>query len=96
MPKKASRNFVNLDGVNEADLFRQQKIDDLKTSREVLGNWMKSNHYRAFMLTMPEFIQGKIRETIRLEVNRLNGEYHAWTKKVPHTNTFKVWKALSK
>ena len=80
MPKP-SRDFVNLDRVNEADLFRQQKINDLKTSREVLNNWMKSGQYRAFMLTMPEFLQGRIRETIRLEVNRLNGEYHAWTRK---------------
>ena len=87
MPK-ASRNFVNLDRVNEAALFRQQKIDDLKNSREVLSNWMKSGHYKAFMLTMPEFLQGRIREAIRLEVNSLNGQYHAWTRKSTITKVF--------
>ena len=87
MPK-ASRNFVNLDRVNEADLFRQQKIKDLKTSREVLNNWMKSGQYRAFMLTMPEFLQGKIREVIKLEVDSLNGQYHAWTRQSTITKVF--------
>lgn len=90
MPK-ASRNFVNLDKVNEADLFRQQKINDLETELEVLSNWTKSNHYRAFLLTMPEFLRGKIINLIRLEVNNLRGQHYAWTRK-----SNRIYKALSK
>ena len=90
MPK-ASRNFVNLDKVNEADLFRQQKIDALETELKVVSNWMKSSHYRAFLLTMPESLRGKIREVIRLEVNNLRGQHHAWTRK-----SSGVYKVLSK
>ena len=90
MPK-ASRNFVNLDKVNEADLFRQQKIDALETQLKVLSNWKKSSHYQAFLLTMPEFLRGKIYEVIRLETNKLCGQHHAWTKK-----SSGVWKVLSK
>ena len=90
MPK-ASRNFVNLDKVNEADLFRQRKINDLEIELEVLSNWMKSSHYRAFLLTIPECLRGKIMNLIRLEVNNLRGQHYAWTRR-----SNRIYETLSK
>ena len=55
MPK-ASRNFVNLDRVNEADLFRQQKVSSLASKEEAINNFMGSNYYRHVIPTIVKMI----------------------------------------
>ena len=55
MPK-ASRNFVNLDRVNEADLFRQQKVSSLASKEEAINNFMDSNYYRHVIPTIVKMI----------------------------------------
>tara|TARA_R100001082_G_scaffold81323_1_gene48258 strand:- start:422 stop:655 length:234 start_codon:yes stop_codon:yes gene_type:complete len=57
MPK-ASRNFVNLDRVNEADLFRNKKVLSLTSKEEAIRNFIDSNYYQHVMPTIIKMIVG--------------------------------------
>ena len=57
MPK-ASRNFVNLDRVNDADLFRNKKVLSLTSKDEAIRNFIDSNYYQHVMPTIIKMIVG--------------------------------------
>ena len=77
MPK-ASRNFVNLDKVNEADLFRQQKVSSLASKEEAINNFMDSNYYRHVIPTIVKMI---IEPELKNEHSLIKKELKKWGTK---------------
>jgi|TARA_Y100000816_G_scaffold166088_1_gene119025 glycine cleavage system pyridoxal-binding protein P len=77
MPK-ASRNFVNLDRVNEADLFRQQKVSSLASKEEAINNFMDSNYYRHVIPTIVKMI---IEPELKNEHSLIKKELKKWGTK---------------
>ena len=77
MPK-ASRNFVNLDRVNEADLFRQQKVSSLASKEEAINNFMDSNYYRHVIPTIVKMI---IEPELKNEYSLIKKELKKWGTK---------------
>ena len=78
MPKKASKNFVNLDRVNEADLFRQQKVSSLASKEEAIKNFMDSNYYRHVIPTIVKMI---IEPELKHEHSLIEAELKKWGTK---------------
>tara|TARA_R100001129_G_scaffold59892_1_gene40838 strand:- start:100 stop:333 length:234 start_codon:yes stop_codon:yes gene_type:complete len=77
MPK-ASRNFVNLDRVNEVDLFRQQKVSSLASKEEAINNFMDSNYYRHVIPTIVKMI---IEPELKNEHSLIKKELKKWGTK---------------
>jgi glycine cleavage system pyridoxal-binding protein P len=77
MPK-ASKNFVNLDRVNEADLFRQQKVSSLASKEEAINNFMDSNYYRHVIPTIVKMI---IEPELKNEHSLIKKELKKWGTK---------------